>query len=69
MKHEKLARRLFAELHEFWMDDQDKAEFDAEMMRLFGAQLDIDIEAGIANGFTDEQQENMARSLLRAMKE
>lgn len=68
MKHEALAKRMFAELHEPWMDNFDKAEFDAEMMRQFGAQIDADIDAGVANGFTEEQQECIARSLLRVMR-
>lgn len=68
MKHELLVKRMLTELHEPWMDDQDKAEFDAEVMRLFGAQLDADIDAGIANGFTESQQEGIVSSLWRALK-
>lgn len=65
MKHEQLVKRILTELHEQWMDDFDKAEFDAEIMRLFGAQLDSDIDNGIANGYTEEQQEGIVRSLFR----
>ncbi len=68
MKHELLVKRMLTELHEPWMDDTDKSEFDAEVMRQFGAQLDSDIETGISNGFTEEQQEGIARSLLRTMR-
>lgn len=68
MKHEQLVRRMLAELHESWMDEQDKADFDAEMIRQFGAQLDADIDTGIASGFTGEQQECIVRALFRAMR-
>lgn len=56
---------ILTELHQSWMDDQDKADFDLEMMRQFGAQIDADIDVGISNGFTEQQQYGIIRSLLR----
>ncbi len=31
MKHEQLAKRMLSELQEPWMDNQDKADFDADV--------------------------------------
>lgn len=69
MKHEQLVKRILTELHEPLMEDSDKAEFDSEMMRQFSTQLDSDIDTGISNGFTEEQQEKIVRSLFRMMRE
>jgi hypothetical protein len=67
MKHELLFKRIINDLHEPWMNAQDKAEFDAEMMRMFSAEIDAAIETGIANGYTAEQQESMVRPILKTM--
>jgi hypothetical protein len=68
MKHEKTIKRILAELHKPWMDESDKEQFDAEMIRQFGKQLDADIETGIANGYTAEQQAAAVLAMFRLMQ-
>jgi hypothetical protein len=64
MKHEAMIRRLLADLHESWMDGRDREAFGTELLRTFGAQLDADIEAGVSNGYSEEQQEAIVRTLF-----
>lgn len=68
MKHKELLERVCAELHEPWMDQQDKELMNSELMRKFGAQFEKDIETGIANGYTVEQQEALVRSIFMVTK-
>jgi hypothetical protein len=67
MKHEQTIRRLIAELHQPWMNDADKSEFDAMMIEKFGDKLDADIEAGIANGYTIDQQAEIVRNIFKEL--
>ena len=56
MKHNSTIRKFVASLHESWMNDADKAAFDAEVIGKFGAQLDQAIDQGISNGYSEKQQ-------------
>jgi len=65
MNNHELMKRILKEFHESWMDDEDKEYFDAEIIKNFGAQIDADIDAVIANGYTVQQQDEIVRSLFR----
>lgn len=56
MKHETLWKSILSELHADWMDEADKAFFDNGMTEQYGAEFDANIDAGLANGYTEEQQ-------------
>lgn len=68
MKHRQLIERMVTELYEPWMDDSDKKYLSSELLRQFGTELDGEIEIGIANGYTIEQLEALARSIFRGAK-
>lgn len=68
MKHEELIKRIIAESHEPWMDEEDKEFFNAEFMSLLGAQLESEIEAALANGFTEETYENTLRAMIKIVQ-
>lgn len=68
MKHQAIFDRCIEELHSADMEADDKAFFDAECRAAFGEQFDKDIDKGIANGFSIEQQEGIVRAIFRACK-
>lgn len=54
MKHEAAIKGSFALFYESWMNDEDKAEMDSEMLMAMGKtmeELDAAIEAGEQNGY------------------
>lgn len=67
MKHEAAVRNVLATMHEPWMNDSDKAEFDAIMIDRFGEQLDASIETGVSNGYTPERQMEIAQTILKGL--
>lgn len=64
MKHATLWQSILSELHEDWMDDADKAFFDKSLTEQYGAEFDANIDAGLANGFTIEQQKEAVLKIL-----
>lgn len=60
MKHENEINKLLSDLfREKWMDDDDWSEMLSEVFRKSGLsieRLSIDIEIGIKNGYSVEQQ-------------
>jgi hypothetical protein len=65
MKHEAFFKTVLAALHEPWMNEEDKKAFDDELIAQYGAQVDKDIEVGIANGYPVEQQMALCLKVLR----
>lgn len=68
MKYEQTIKNILSEFHESWMDDADKEDCDAEVIRRIGKELDAAIDEGVANGYTVEQQEKLVRGLFMAMR-
>jgi hypothetical protein len=68
LKHHDTIKRFLANWHEDWMDDDDKAAFDEEALRVNGAELDAAIEAGVFNGYTAEQQLAIMESIFRVTR-
>lgn len=54
-----------------WMDENDKKEIEAEMMKFFLSmepQLTKDIDIGISNGYSAKQQLEIAIKMYKALK-
>ena len=64
LKHEPLIKRIFADLHEPWMSEHEKASFDAHMMKTVGADLDAQIESAASLGITYDQQQSIIRAVF-----
>lgn len=65
MKYEAAFKQFLTALHEPWMDEKDKKAFDDEVIAECGAQVDKDIEVGISNGYSVEQQMAMCLEVIR----
>lgn len=65
MKHEILFCKILSELHAEWMDEEDKRFFNSEMITQFGDKVDADVDIGIANGFSEDEQEKIVRLFVR----
>jgi len=64
MKHEETIRNILAALHQPWMDEEDKREFDEKMLALHGAEMDARLDEGIKNGYSLEQQKSLALAII-----
>jgi hypothetical protein len=59
MRHQKIIADLLSSFHEEWMDFDDKAKMNSELLRAAGKtmeQLDAEIEIGVRNGYPPETQ-------------
>ncbi len=58
---------IFEDLYEEWMNEEDKLEFVSELIKESGlsfSKLHSDIEIGLNNGYTIEQQVKIAKMIL-----
>jgi hypothetical protein len=68
MKHLKSIEAILAKFHEPWMSDAEKEEMTAELLKSTGTTLeriDADIETGVINGHSVENQLEILERLLR----
>lgn len=67
MKHEATITYIFALFHEPWMSDTDKIGMNALLLRMMNVtmeELDAQIEVGVSNGYSPEEQAALARKML-----
>lgn len=72
MKHKKTVNEILALYHEWWMDENDRAEMDSEVLKLMGKtkeQLSELIEIGIKNGCSAQDQLEIIKKLIKKIIE
>jgi hypothetical protein len=66
LNHQAMIERIISELfHEKWMGESDKKEFNEMFVSEHGTKMDSEIDIGIANGHTAEQQEMLCIEALK----
>jgi len=68
LKYQKEIEEIVAELHQSWMNDAEKREFNRVVLRLYGKKLNDDIEAGVKAGHSVERQIEIAKETLKVKK-
>jgi len=67
IKHQNTINDFFDFLHEDWMNEKDKREFNNEVLKAMGKnlnQLDEEIEVGVKNGYSPERQMAIIREFI-----
>jgi len=66
LKHDALIRRVITAIANDALDFDEEARngYIEHAIGIFGQQMDIDIEKGIANGYTPEMQEEILKQVL-----
>lgn len=71
MKHESTINQILALYHEPWMNAQDRADFNQEILVVMGKtmeQLDEEIEEGVHKGHSPETQVAMVRVVIALLR-
>ncbi len=68
MKYRPEIESALSVLHEDWIDDEDKRQFNDELIRKHFQNADQAIEVGIANGYSVEQQMKIMTDAFLAEK-
>lgn len=67
MKHQQAIEAMLANFHASWMNADDKAEMNRELLNAVGKtmeELDADIETGVQNGYSVETQLEICKALM-----
>ena len=64
--YESKIMELLSEMHESWMDENDKEEFDEEILKRVGGiqKLSDEIRVGVCNGYTVNYQMEICRKVI-----
>lgn len=71
MKHYAAIKAILANFHEPWMSAADKDAMDREILRAMGktlTQLNADIQAGVAKGYSVETQVYLSKVVIASIK-
>ena len=67
LKHDKAIKQFFEMFFEDWMDETERQEFVVLALQLMGRtleDLDADIEQGLQNGYSVEEQFDIIRQII-----